>query len=158
MRYPRPLKARVLTKVNKMSAEQSPKKRRDTENMVVVAPFAMAVIGTFVTLVANSATALKLSLLFALWSAIAGIIFMHRARQERDRAARVAAERGALLSAAHAQMRSPADAAAIRELQQEIRALRAQVGQAPEEHGRRHRGEYDTNSLSVADLMSRRDR
>ena len=78
-----------------MSAEQSPKKRRDTENLVVVAPFAMAIIGTFVTLVANSATALKLSLLLALWAAIAGIIYMHRARQERDRAARVAAERGA---------------------------------------------------------------
>lgn len=148
----------MLAKVMEMSAEQSPKKRRDTENLVVVAPFAMAIIGTFVTLVANSATALKLSLLLALWAAIAGIIFMHRARQERDRAARVAAERGALLSAAHAQMRSPVDAAAIRELQQEIRALRAQVGQTPEEYGRRHRDEYDKNALSVADILSRRNR
>lgn len=110
-------------------------------NVWVVAPFVLAVIGTVVMLFTNSANALKIALIFALWAAVAGIMVVDRTRRDRDRAladvskreAELADARRELADATHA---APAAAAApapsidtqlLRELQEEIQALRSQL-------------------------------
>ena len=49
---------------------------RNSGNFWVIAPFVLAVIGTVVMLFTNSANALKISLIFALWAAAAGILVL----------------------------------------------------------------------------------
>ncbi|MCP1388254.1 hypothetical protein M5J20_08665 [Corynebacterium sp. TA-R-1] len=103
----------------------------------VVAPFVVAVIGTVVMLFTNSANALKIALIFALWAAVAGIMVIDRTRRDRDTAVQRAADTEAQLADARSQLAkhpdTPAPAApavdveVLRELQAEIKALRSQL-------------------------------
>lgn len=130
------------------STERSPKS--SSGNLWVVVPFVLAVIGTVVMLFTNSANALKIALIFALWAAVAGIMVIDRTRRDRDAALATAATREAELAQArsqlevqaeeHATAQVPAtvtgsaeahlqasDLAVLRELQEEIKALRSQL-------------------------------
>lgn len=122
---------------------------RNSGNFWVIAPFVLAVIGTVVMLFTNSANALKVALIFALWAAASGILVIDRVRRDRDRAVATLSEREAALADANrllnerpeaptpapAQAQSPAaapaialeDVALLRQLQEEIQALRAQL-------------------------------
>ena len=59
---------------------------RDTANLWVYVPFVAAVIGTVVMLFTNSANALKVALIFALWAGAAGILLNSKVRRDRDAA------------------------------------------------------------------------
>lgn len=125
-----------------MSAENS---SRDRSSIWVILPFVVAVIGTVVMLFTNSANALKVALIFALWAGAAGLIVNARVRREREAAdekARLAEERyraerdvleaiDALPAATQPQAPAPSvdsvDMDALRQLQQEITALREQL-------------------------------
>ena len=119
-----------------MSAQ---KPSRDTANLWVYVPFVAAVIGTVVMLFTNSANALKVALIFALWAGAAGILLNSKVRRDRDAAedeARAAEQRAreqeerhrAELQAAPAAPAAPAvDVEALRELQDQIQALRNQL-------------------------------
>lgn len=126
--------------------DQKPATSTSNANLWVIVPFVLAVIGTVVMLFTNSANALKVSLIFALWAAAAGIMLLDRTRQDRDRAVESARRSEAELDdarrelshrptttgtaapqpAAPAQL-SDADMEVIRELQDEIKALREQL-------------------------------
>ena len=109
---------------------------RDSANLWVIIPFVVAVIGTVVMLFTNSANALKVALIFALWAGAAGLILNFRNRRERDDATRDAEaareqireqeERHQATLAALPQGDS-VDMEALRALQDEIQALRAQL-------------------------------
>ena len=134
------------------STERSPKS--SSGNLWVVVPFVLAVIGTVVMLFTNSANALKIALIFALWAAVAGIMVIDRTRRDRDAALATAATREAELAQARSQLEVQAeehataqatgqvpatvtgsaeahlqasDLAVLRELQEEIKALRSQL-------------------------------
>ena len=134
------------------STERSPKS--SSGNLWVVVPFVLAVIGTVVMLFTNSANALKIALIFALWAAVAGIMVIDRTRRDRDAALATAATREAELAQARGQLEAQAeehataqatgqvpatvtgsaeahlqasDLAVLRELQEEIKALRSQL-------------------------------
>ena len=134
------------------STERSPKS--SSGNFWVVVPFVLAVIGTVVMLFTNSANALKIALIFALWAAVAGIMVIDRTRRDRDAALATAATREAELAQARSQLEVQAeehataqatgqvpatvtgsaeahlqasDLAVLRELQEEIKALRSQL-------------------------------
>ena len=134
------------------STERSPKS--SSGNLWVVVPFVLAVIGTVVMLFTNSANALKIALIFALWAAVAGIMVIDRTRRDRDAALATAATREAELAQARSQLEAQAeehataqatgqvpatvtgsaeahlqasDLAVLRELQEEIKALRSQL-------------------------------
>lgn len=110
----------------------------DSATLWVIVPFVVAVIGTVVMLFTNSANALKIALIFALWAGAAGLILNFRSRRERDDATRDAEaareqvreqeERHKAVIAALPQGESaPVDMEALRALQDEIQALRAQL-------------------------------
>ncbi|WP_311356681.1 DUF6779 domain-containing protein [Corynebacterium riegelii] len=134
------------------STERSPKS--SSGNLWVVVPFVLAVVGTVVMLFTNSANALKIALIFALWAAVAGIMVIDRTRRDRDAALATAATREAELAQARSQLEAQAeehataqatgqvpatvtgsseahlqasDLAVLRELQEEIKALRSQL-------------------------------
>ena len=122
---------------------------KDRGNIWVIVPFVFAVIGTVVMLFTNSASALKISLIFALWAGAAGIIVVDRARRDRDAARTAADEREYELANTRAQLEQavvqsreagahptqpqPApvlnsqDLQVLRELQEEIKSLRSQL-------------------------------
>ena len=110
----------------------------DSATLWVIVPFVVAVIGTVVMLFTNSANALKIALIFALWAGAAGLILNFRSRRERDDATRDAEaareqvreqeERHKAVIAALPQGEGSAvDMEALRALQDEIQALRAQL-------------------------------
>ena len=110
----------------------------DSATLWVIVPFVVAVIGTVVMLFTNSANALKIALIFALWAGAAGLILNFRSRRERDDATRDAEaareqvreqeERHKSVIAALPQGEGSAvDMEALRALQDEIQALRAQL-------------------------------
>ncbi|OHQ51577.1 hypothetical protein HMPREF2617_03100 [Corynebacterium sp. HMSC070H05] len=110
----------------------------DSATLWVIVPFVVAVIGTVVMLFTNSANALKIALIFALWAGAAGLILNFRSRRERDDATRDAEaareqvreqeERHKAVIAALPQSEGSAvDMEALRALQDEIQALRAQL-------------------------------
>lgn len=118
--------------------DQTPAPRSSNGNLWVIVPFVLAVIGTVVMLFTNSANALKVALIFALWAAAAGIMVIDRTRRDRDRAAaELAQARRQLAERAPEPAPAPepaqpaplsdADMAVIRELQEELKALRAQL-------------------------------
>lgn len=110
----------------------------DRGNLWVIVPFALAIVGTVVMLFTNSANALKISLILALWAAAAGLIVIFRMRRDRDEATRALKQseanhkeelarlerQPAAVSGAGA---SPVDTELLRELQAEIKALRSQL-------------------------------
>lgn len=122
---------------------------KDRGNIWVIVPFVIAVIGTVVMLFTNSANALKISLIFALWAGAAGIIVVDRARRDRDVARAAADEREHELANTRAQLEeavvqareagaqpaqpqqapvlNPQDLEVLRELQEEIKSLRSQL-------------------------------
>lgn len=123
--------ARVLS----MSAKNT---SRDSANLWVIIPFVVAVIGTVVMLFTNSANALKVALIFALWAGAAGLILNFRNRRERDDATRDAEaareqireqeeRHQATLAALPQGGEAPVDMEALRALQDEIQALREQL-------------------------------
>ena len=63
--------------------DQTPATRSSNGNLWVIVPFVLAVIGTVVMLFTNSANALKVALIFALWAAAAGIMVIDRTRRDR---------------------------------------------------------------------------
>lgn len=127
-----------------MNAENT---KRDNATLWIVVPFALAIVGTVVMLFTNSANALKVSLILALWAAVAGIILVARLRRDRDQAQRELVARSerfeAELDAAQARgeadrvllerARSGSDTASsidvevLREIQAELARLRAQL-------------------------------
>lgn len=108
----------------------------DRASLWVIVPFVVAVIGTVVMLFTNSANALKVALIFALWAGAAGILVNAKVRRDRDAAASEAAaaeqrmheqeerHQEALAAKPAAQ---PVDVEALRELQDQIQALRTQL-------------------------------
>lgn len=122
-----------MARVVAMSAQNA---SPDRANLWVIVPFAVAVIGTVVMLFTNSANALKVALIFALWAGAAGILVSAKARRDRDAAANEAAaaeqriqdqeerHREELAAKPAAQ---PVDVEALRELQDQIQALREQL-------------------------------
>ena len=122
-----------MARVVGMSAQNA---SPDRANLWVIVPFAVAVIGTVVMLFTNSANALKVALIFALWAGAAGILVSAKARRDRDAAANEAAaaeqriqdqeerHREELAAKPAAQ---PVDVEALRELQDQIQALREQL-------------------------------
>lgn len=108
----------------------------DRTSLWVIVPFVVAVIGTVVMLFTNSANALKVALIFALWAGAAGILVNAKVRRDRDAAASEAAaaekrmheqeerHQEALAAKPAAQ---PVDVEALRELQDQIQALRTQL-------------------------------
>ncbi|MCT1585077.1 DUF6779 domain-containing protein [Corynebacterium sanguinis] len=127
-----------------MNAENT---KRDNATLWIVVPFALAIVGTVVMLFTNSANVLKVSLILALWAAVAGIILVTRLRRDRDQAQRELVARSerfeAELDAAQARgeadrvllerARSGSDTASsidvevLREIQAELARLRAQL-------------------------------
>lgn len=127
-----------------MNAENT---KRDNATLWIVVPFALAIVGTVVMLFTNSANVLKVSLILALWAAVAGIILVTRLRRDRDLAQRELVARSerfeAELDAAQARgeadrvllerARSGSDTASsidvevLREIQAELARLRAQL-------------------------------
>ncbi len=114
-----------------MTAESS---SRDNGNIWVIVPFALAIVGTVVMLFTNSANALKISLILALWAAAAGLIIIFKTRRDRDEATRALEaseaqhkEELARLEARPAPAAPAVDEEVLRELQSEIKALRTQL-------------------------------
>ncbi|AWB84660.1 DUF6779 domain-containing protein [Corynebacterium liangguodongii] len=122
-----------------MNAE---KPSRDSATLWIVVPFILAIVGTVVMLFTNSATALKVSLVLALWAGAAGIIAVARARRDGETARRELQARSerfaAELDAANARGEAAstraridatpgADITVLREIQEELAALRAQL-------------------------------
>lgn len=114
-----------------MTAESS---SRDNGNIWVIVPFALAIVGTVVMLFTNSANALKISLILALWAAAAGLIIIFKTRRDRDEATRALEaseaqhkEELARLEARPASAAPSVDEELLRELQSEIKALRSQL-------------------------------
>ncbi|OHF36319.1 DUF6779 domain-containing protein [Corynebacterium sp. HMSC074A01] len=114
-----------------MTAESS---SRDNGNIWVIVPFALAIVGTVVMLFTNSANALKISLILALWAAAAGLIIIFKTRRDRDEATRALEaseaqhkEELARLEARPAPAAPSVDEELLRELQSEIKALRTQL-------------------------------
>ena len=114
-----------------MTAESS---SRDNGNIWVIVPFALAIVGTVVMLFTNSANALKISLILALWAAAAGLIIIFKPRRDRDEATRALEaseaqhkEELARLEARPAPAAPAVDEEVLRELQSEIKALRTQL-------------------------------
>ena len=114
-----------------MTAESS---SRDNGNIWVIVPFALAIVGTVVMLFTNSANALKISLILALWAAAAGLIIIFKTRRDRDEATRALKaseaqhkEELARLEARPAPAAPSVDEELLRELQSEIKALRSQL-------------------------------
>lgn len=110
----------------------------DRGNLWVIVPFALAIVGTVVMLFTNSANALKISLILALWAAAAGLIVIFRMRRDRDEATRALKQSEAnhkeelarlerQPAAASGAGASPVDTELLRELQVEIKALRSQL-------------------------------
>ena len=111
----------------------------DRGNLWVIVPFALAIVGTVVMLFTNSANALKISLILALWAAAAGLIVIFRMRRDRDEATRALKQSEANhkeelarlerqpAAAAGGAAASPVDTELLRELQAEIKALRSQL-------------------------------
>ena len=115
-----------MARVMGMSAQNA---SPDRTSLWVIVPFAVAVIGTVVMLFTNSANALKVALIFALWAGAAGILVSAKARRDRDTVASEAAaaearHREELAAKPAAQ---PVDVDALRELQDQIQALRKQL-------------------------------
>lgn len=120
-----------------MTAESS---SRDNGNIWVIVPFALAIVGTVVMLFTNSANALKISLILALWAAAAGLIIIFKTRRDRDEATRALAaseaqhkeelarlEARPVPEAAGAAGAVTVDEELLRDLQAEIKALRSQL-------------------------------
>ena len=94
-----------MARVLGMSAQNA---SPDRASLWVIVPFVVAVIGTVVMLFTNSANALKIALIFALWAGAAGILINSKVRRDRDAATSEAA-------------------AAEQRMQEQIQALRAQL-------------------------------
>lgn len=119
--------------------DQKPASRSNATLWVII-PFVAAVIGTVVMLFTNSANALKIALIFALWAGAAGVIVSRdrtRAQEEAERSEQLLAdarlkleERATVPAPAQAPAQAPApeiDMELLRDLQAEIQALRAQL-------------------------------
>lgn len=122
-----------MARVVGMSAQNA---SPDRTNLWVIVPFAVAVIGTVVMLFTNSANALKVALIFALWAGAAGILVSAKARRDRDAAAHEAAAAEQRIQDQEERHREelaakpaakPVDVEALRELQDLIQALREQL-------------------------------
>ena len=122
-----------MARVLGMSAQNA---SPDRANLWVIVPFAVAVIGTVVMLFTNSANALKVALIFALWAGAAGILVSAKARRDRDAAANEAAAAEQRIQDQEERHREeleakpaaqPVDVEALRELQDQIQALREQL-------------------------------
>ena len=126
-----------------MNAENT---KRDNATLWIVVPFALAIVGTVVMLFTNSANVLKVSLILALWAAVAGIILVTRLRRDRDQAqrelvarserfeaeldaaqARGEADRAVLERVRSGEAPSGVDVEVLREIQAELARLRAQL-------------------------------
>ena len=108
----------------------------DRASLWVIVPFVVAVIGTVVMLFTNSANALKIALIFALWAGAAGILINSKVRRDRDAATSEAAAAEQRMQEQEQRHREelearPAgasvDVETLRELQEQIQALRAQL-------------------------------
>ena len=132
-----------MVKVMTMNAENT---KRDNATLWIVVPFALAIVGTVVMLFTNSANVLKVSLILALWAAVAGIILVTRLRRDRDQAqrelvarserfeaeldaaqARGEADRAVLERVRSGEAPSGVDVEVLREIQAELARLRAQL-------------------------------
>ena len=74
----------------------------DRASLWVIVPFVVAVIGTVVMLFTNSANALKIALIFALWAGAAGVIVSRdrtRAQEEAERSEQLLADATDVLGA-----------------------------------------------------------
>ena len=108
----------------------------DRASLWVIVPFVVAVIGTVVMLFTNSANALKVALIFALWAGAAGILINSKVRRDRDAATSEAAAAEQRIQEQERRHReelearpsgSSVDVETLRELQEQIQALRAQL-------------------------------
>ena len=108
----------------------------DRASLWVIVPFVVAVIGTVVMLFTNSANALKVALIFALWAGAAGILINSKVRRDRDAATSEAAAAEQRIQEQEQRHReelearpsgSSVDVETLRELQEQIQALRAQL-------------------------------
>lgn len=108
----------------------------DRASLWVIVPFVVAVIGTVVMLFTNSANALKIALIFALWAGAAGILINSKVRRDRDAATSEAAAAEQRIQEQEQRHReelearpagSSVDVETLRELQEQIQALRAQL-------------------------------
>ena len=108
----------------------------DRASLWVIVPFVVAVIGTVVMLFTNSANALKIALIFALWAGAAGILINSKVRRDRDAATTEAAAAEQRIKEQEQRHReelearpagSSVDVETLRELQEQIQALRAQL-------------------------------
>ena len=108
----------------------------DRASLWVIVPFVVAVIGTVVMLFTNSANALKIALIFALWAGAAGILINSKVRRDRDTATSEAAAAEQRIQEQEQRHReelearpagSSVDVETLRELQEQIQALRAQL-------------------------------
>jgi len=108
----------------------------DSATLWVIVPFVVAVIGTVVMLFTNSANALKIALIFALWAGAAGILINSKVRRDRDAATSEAAAAEQRIQEQEQRHReelearpagSSVDVETLRELQEQIQALRAQL-------------------------------
>ena len=108
----------------------------DRASLWVIVPFVVAVIGTVVMLFTNSANALKIALIFALWAGAAGILINSKVRRDRDAATSEAAAAEQRIKEQEERHReelearpagSSVDVETLRELQEQIQALRAQL-------------------------------
>ncbi|OIR41845.1 hypothetical protein BJP08_06215 [Corynebacterium sp. NML140438] len=104
------------------------------KNTWVIVPFVAALAGTVVMLFTNSANILKLSLILALWAAVAGLIVIYRLRRDNEEATRLQEERektfAAELEAARAGAPSGVDAPSeelLHDIQEELRSLRSTI-------------------------------
>ena len=107
----------------------------DRASLWVIVPFVVAVIGTVVMLFTNSANALKIALIFALWAGAAGILINSKVRRDRDAATTEAAAAEQRIKEQEQRHREEleaktapsVDVKTLRELQEQIQALRAQL-------------------------------
>ena len=140
-----------MAKVFTMDAPKPPSETHDSRDgsaLWIIIPFALAVVFTVAMLFTNSANMLKVSLVLALWAAVAGIILVARLRRERENAERelvtrserfeaqldAAQARGEVDRASAALARNDAstpapgvDVEVLREIQAELARLRAQL-------------------------------
>ena len=122
-----------MARVLGMSAQNA---SPDRASLWVIVPFVVAVIGTVVMLFTNSANALKIALIFALWAGAAGILINSKVRRDRDAATSEAAAAEQRMQEQEQRHReelearpagSSVDVETLRELQEQIQALRAQL-------------------------------
>ena len=122
-----------MARVLGMSAQNA---SPDRASLWVIVPFVVAVIGTVVMLFTNSANALKVALIFALWAGAAGILINSKVRRDRDAATSEAAAAEQRMQEQEQRHReelearpagSSVDVETLRELQEQIQALRAQL-------------------------------